>query len=153
MADEHPLPIETCNGRSGRPGARRRQPLPPGIASGQQFDGSVRLVVANPAGGPLDIVARSIADFLAAKWKQTVLVENGPGGNGIIAANYVAKAKPDGQTLLMTATYSESILPYAAEKLPYNAEKDFIPVTEIARVGFVLVGPGRQFNSYLSGLC
>lgn len=127
--------------------------LPPGIASGQQFDGSVRLVVANPAGGPLDIVARSIADFLAAKWKQTVLVDNRPGGNGIIAANYVAKAKPDGQTLLMTATYSESILPYAAEKLPYNAEKDFIPVTEIARVGFVLLVPGassiRTFQDFV----
>ena len=105
-------------------------------------DRPVRMVVANPAGGPLDIVARVIAEQLAAKWKQPVVVDNRPAGNGIVAADTVAKSRPDGSTILMTATFSESIMPYAAEKLPYNAEKDLTPVTEIARVGFILLVPG-----------
>ncbi len=108
----------------------------------QAADRPVRMVVANPPGGPLDIVARVIAEQLAAKWKQPVVVDNRAAGNGIVAADTVAKSRPDGNTILMTATFTESILPYAAEKLPYNAEKDFTPVTEIARVGFILLVPG-----------
>jgi tripartite-type tricarboxylate transporter receptor subunit TctC len=108
----------------------------------QAADRPVRMVVANPPGGPLDIVARVIAEQLAAKWKQPVVVDNRAAGNGIVAADIVAKSRPDGTTILMTATFTESILPYAAEKLPYNAEKDLIPVTEIARVGFILLVPG-----------
>ena len=127
--------------------------MAPAATVAQNFDRPVRLVVANTAGGPLDIVARAIAEFLAAKWKQPVVVDNRPAGNGIVAADTVAKAKPDGHTLLMTATFSESIMPYAAEKLPYNAEKDLIPVTEIARVGFVLLVPGsspiRTFQDFV----
>ena len=123
----------------------------PGL-SYAQADRPVRLVVANPAGGPLDIVARVISDQLAITWKQPVLVDNRPGGNGIIAADFVAKAKADGQTLLVTATFSESIMPYAAGKLPYDPERDLVPVTEIARVPFVLLvaasSPIRTFQDF-----
>ncbi len=117
-------------------------------------DRPVRMVVANPPGGPLDIVARVIAEQLSAKWKQPVVVDNRPAGNGIVAADMTAKSRPDGNTLLMTATFSESILPYAAEKLPYNAERDLTPVTEIARVGFILLVPAdspvKTFQDFLA---
>jgi tripartite-type tricarboxylate transporter receptor subunit TctC len=125
--------------------------LAPGLLQAQQ-DRPVRMVVANPPGGPLDIVARVVAEHLAGAWKQPVVVDNRPGGNGIVAADFVARSRPDGQTLLVTATFTESIMPYAAVKLPYDAERDLVPVTEIARVPFLLVVPAdspiRSFQDF-----
>ncbi len=119
-----------------------------------QTGAASRWVVANPAGGPLDIVARAISDQLQARWGQPVIIDNRPGANGIIAADLVAKSRPDGHTLLVTATFSESIMPYAASKLPYDAERDLLPVTEIARVPFVLLvaadGPIRSYGDFLN---
>lgn len=124
------------------------------VAAFAQDTQPVRVVVANPPGGPLDIVARAISDQLAAQWKRPVLVDNRPGGNGIVAADFVAKSRPDGNTLLVTATFSESIMPYAATKLPYDAERDLVPVTEIARVPFILIvaadSPVRSLQDFLA---
>jgi tripartite-type tricarboxylate transporter receptor subunit TctC len=102
----------------------------------------VRLVVVDPPGSAVDIVARLITEHLATKWTQRAVVENRPGASGTIAANQVAKAKPDGYTYLMTGTFTEAIVPFAMPSMPYDYQKDLVPVAEVARLPFVLVSPG-----------
>src|SRR5213595_1872378 len=89
----------------------------------------VRIVVAYPPGGGIDILARQLADKLAAPWGQPVVVENKPGANTIVAADAVAKSSPDGHTILMTSDATFSINPHLYAKLPYDAQRDFMPVT------------------------
>src|SRR5437016_9637074 len=88
----------------------------------------VRMVVAYPPGGGIDILARQLADKLATPWGQPVIVENRPGANTILAADLVAKAA-DGHTVLMTSDGTFSINPHVYAKLPYDPQRDFLPVT------------------------
>ena len=112
------------------------------FAFSQAFpDRPVRFVVVDSSGAAVDIVARLLSEQLGGKWPQRVVVENRPGASGTIAANLVAKAKPDGYTYLLTGTYTEAIVPYAMQLLPYDYQKDLTPVAEIARLPFVLVSP------------
>ncbi|MDR2365769.1 MAG: tripartite tricarboxylate transporter substrate binding protein [Zoogloeaceae bacterium] len=87
-----------------------------------------RLVVAYPAGGGLDLVARAVADPLSEILKQPVVVENRGGASGSIGANFVAKAAPDGYTLLMASPAEVVVGPAAGQKTPYHPERDFVPV-------------------------
>src|SRR6266850_759234 len=98
----------------------------------------VRMVVAYPAGGGIDILARQLADKLAAPWGQPVIVENKPGANTILAADLVAKAE-DGHTLLMTSDGTFSINPHVYAKLPYDPQRDFVPVTLLVLLQQLLV--------------
>ena len=98
----------------------------------------VRIVVAYPPGGGIDILARSLADKLAARWGQPVIVENKPGANTILAADLVAKAA-DGHTVLMTSEGTFSINPHMYAKLPYDAQRDFVPVTLLVLLQQLLV--------------
>ena len=98
----------------------------------------VRMVVAYPAGGGIDILARQLADKLAAPWGQPVIVENKPGANTILAADLVAKAA-DGHTLLMTSDGTFSINPHVYAKLPYDPQRDFVPVTLLVLLQQLLV--------------
>ena len=101
----------------------------------------VRIVVDMAAGGPVDITARLISQKLAEAWKQPVLVDNQAGAAGQIGANAVAKAAPDGYTLLLCSD-SLPIGPALSSKLPFNAAKDFVPVTQlIASPAILVVGP------------
>jgi tripartite-type tricarboxylate transporter receptor subunit TctC len=102
-------------------------------------DKPVRIVVAYPPGGGIDVMARQIAEKLTAGWRQTVLVENRPGANTIIAADAVAKAPADGHTVLMTSDATFSINPHLYAKLPYDAERDFVPVTMLVLLQQLLV--------------
>jgi tripartite-type tricarboxylate transporter receptor subunit TctC len=98
----------------------------------------IRLVVPYPAGGPLDVMARALAD----KVKDTlgvVVVENKPGAGGNIGADAVAKAAPDGTTLVMGAVATHAINPWLYTKIPYDPIRDFTPITLVARVPNVLV--------------
>jgi tripartite-type tricarboxylate transporter receptor subunit TctC len=88
----------------------------------------VRLVVAYAPGGSNDILARALAQKLGETWKQPVLVDNRPGGNTIIGTDLVAKAPPDGYTLLVTPP-SFVINPGLVKKLPYDSLRDFTPVS------------------------
>jgi len=99
----------------------------------------VRIVVAYPPGGGIDVMARQIAGKLAPQWGQTVLVENRPGANTIIAADAVAKAPADGHTVLMTSDATFSINPHLYAKLPYDAERDFVPATMLVLLQQLLV--------------
>ncbi|TMH21206.1 MAG: tripartite tricarboxylate transporter substrate binding protein [Betaproteobacteria bacterium] len=93
----------------------------------------VRVVVAAATGGP-DIVARVVAAKLQEQMGQAFVVENQPGANGIVGATTVAKAPPDGYTLLV---YSSGFVinPYVHKSLPYDTEKDFAPVTNLVTNG------------------
>ena len=97
------------------------------------------MVVAYPPGGGIDVMARQIADKLTPAWGQPVVVENRPGANTILATDAVAKSAPDGHTILMTTDATFSINPHLYAKLPYDAKRDFIPVTMLVLLQQLLV--------------
>jgi tripartite-type tricarboxylate transporter receptor subunit TctC len=99
----------------------------------------LKLVVPYPPGGPLDTVARALADKLKDPLAQPVIVENKPGAGGNLGADAVAKSAPDGYTLVMGAVATHAINPHLYSKMPYNALNDFAPVTLVANVPNVLV--------------
>ena len=99
----------------------------------------VRLVVAFPAGGPTDFVARLLADKLKTIFGQTVLVENKPGANGVLGGDYVAKSEPDGHTLWLTTAGAVVITPGMRADMPYQTLRDFAPVTQVVRNTTILV--------------
>jgi tripartite-type tricarboxylate transporter receptor subunit TctC len=88
----------------------------------------VKLVVGFPPGGMADIVARELGERLSMVWKQSVIVENRPGASGTIAADAVAKANPDGYSLLVILT-NHVVVASIRQKLPYDSFKDFAPVS------------------------
>jgi tripartite-type tricarboxylate transporter receptor subunit TctC len=90
----------------------------------------VKIVVAYPPGGGIDVIARQLAERLTATWGQPVVVENKPGASTNLAAELVARAPADGHTILLTSDSTFSINPHLFTKLPYS-EKDFIPVTQL----------------------
>ena len=99
----------------------------------------VRLVVAFPAGGPTDFVARLLADKLKGILGQGVLVENKSGANAAIGADHVAKSDPDGYTLFFTTISAVVMNPHLRADLPYDPLRDFAPVTRLVVTKEVLV--------------
>jgi len=104
----------------------------------------LRFVVPYPPGGPLDTMARLLAEKVREPLGQPVVVENRPGAGGNIGADAVAKARPDGYTLVMGAVATHAINPWLFASLPYDPVKDFAPVTLVASVPNVLV-VNREF--------
>jgi tripartite-type tricarboxylate transporter receptor subunit TctC len=100
---------------------------------------TIRMVVAFPAGGPADFVARLLADKLRLLIGQTVIVENRAGANGAIGAEYVARAEPDGTTLFFTTVGAVAITPHLMAKVPYDPIRDFAPITLVVRNTTILV--------------
>lgn len=98
----------------------------------------IRYVVGGSVGGGADSLARAIAQKLVEQWGQQVIVDNRPGGGGIVASEIVAKSPPDGYTLLMAFT-SHVTNPSLYPKLSYDAVKDFSPVTLVATIPNILV--------------
>jgi len=98
----------------------------------------ISLVVPFPPGGTTDVLARALADKLSQSLGQTVIVESKPGAGATLGADYVAKSRPDGYTLLMGAVH-HTIASSVYKKLPYDFQKDFAPVTTVALVPNVLV--------------
>ena len=99
----------------------------------------VRLVIPFPAGGATDIIGRTVAQKLSIALGQQVVVDNKPGAGGSIGADMVAKAAPDGYTVLLSTSSTHSIGPALNVKLPYDAFKDFVPVAHLANAPSVLV--------------
>ena len=99
----------------------------------------VRLVVPFAAGSATDIVARVLAQGLSERMKGTFVVENRPGANGAIAADYVSKAAPDGYTLMVATTSSHSQAALMMKGVTYDGLKDFTPIAGIGGVPFVIV--------------
>ena len=98
----------------------------------------ITLIVPFPPGGTTDVLARALADKLSQSLGQPVIVESKPGAGATLGADYVAKAKPDGYTLLVGAVH-HTIATSVYKKLPYDFQKDFAPITTIALVPNVLV--------------
>ncbi|MFL6647995.1 MAG: Bug family tripartite tricarboxylate transporter substrate binding protein [Sulfurifustaceae bacterium] len=99
----------------------------------------IKLIVPFPAGGTTDILARVIGQELTKAWGQQVIVENRPGAGGNIGADVVAKSTPDGYTLLMGTVGTHGINVSLYKKMPYDAVKDFAPITLVAAVPNLLV--------------
>jgi tripartite-type tricarboxylate transporter receptor subunit TctC len=97
------------------------------------------MLVGFPPGGSADILARAVAHKMTEAWNQQVVVDNRPGAAGTIAAAAVAKSPPDGYTILMAALASQSIAPSLFKSLPYDSERDFSAVSNVAELALVLV--------------
>jgi tripartite-type tricarboxylate transporter receptor subunit TctC len=114
-----------------------------GSALGQAYPAKpVRMLVPFPPGGGVDVVARTFSQKLSEAWGQQVIVENRPGAGGNIAADLVAKAPPDGYTLLITTT-GHAVAPSLFRKLPFDPIKDFAAASQITSTYLILVAnPG-----------
>ncbi|MDM0042900.1 tripartite tricarboxylate transporter substrate binding protein [Variovorax dokdonensis] len=108
-----------------------------GSALAQQV---TRIVVPFAAGGGTDQYCRILAQELSAKHGMNVIVENKPGASGIVAADYVARSKPDGQTVLVSSLGTLANNSVLYDKLPYDPAKDFAPVSQIAYQPAIIVG-------------
>ena len=100
---------------------------------------TVTLVVPFPPGGGTDTGARLVATKLGQKWGQVVIVDNKPGAAGLLGADYVSKAKPDGYTLMMGNIGTQSINPSLYKKISYNPDTAFAPVTLVAELPLVML--------------
>lgn len=118
------------------------------VVQAQKFpDKPVKIVVPFAPGGGADLLARTLSRSLTERWGQPVIVENRPGASGNIGAEVVARAEPDGYTLLLTSS-AFVISPGMTSKLPFNVEKDFTPITLAVELPNVLVvHPSVQANS------
>ena len=115
---------------------------------------TIRMVVGFPPGGFTDILARQIGDRLAPGMGQPIVIDNRSGNAGIIGADIVAKAKPDGYTLLMGHNNSNAVAPSLYAKLPYDVRKDFTPIALTGHVATVLVVhpsvPARTIKEFIA---
>lgn len=98
---------------------------------------TVRIIVPFPPSGPVDVVARIVAERLAAKWKVPVIVENRPGAGTVIGTDVVAKSPPDGHTILLAVT-AHAVNATLVRKLPYDTLKDFAPIVLAATAPNIL---------------
>lgn len=107
-----------------------------------------RLVVAFPPGGPVDFVARTIGEQLGKELGHQVIIENKAGANGAIAAEFLTRALPDGQTLWLSSVGAVAINPPLYEKLPYDPVKDLAPVSLVVNnVELLVVNPANPANT------
>src|SRR5499426_53519 len=100
---------------------------------------SIKIVVPFPAGGPSDVLARMIGQKMSEDWSQPVVVENRPGANTVLGAQQVAKAAPDGYTLLMAIDSTLTMNQYLYRTPPYDPFTDFTPVTLTAKTMPLLI--------------
>lgn len=123
-----------------------------GGVQGQDYPARlVRLVTGGSAGGPVDVASRVIAQRLAEVWGQPTIVENRVGASEMIAGEMVAKAKPDGYTLLLVGG-ALTLTPALYAKLPYDAEKNFTPITLLMQSPMALVISARSEHAGLNEL-
>ena len=107
----------------------------------------LRVIVPFPPGGATDTSARIVAEQLALRLRQPVVVENKPGAATVIGMEAAAKAAPDGYTLLVTGGGSLSVLPALRNNLPYDVARDFVPITQLVSAPVVIITPaGRPFQ-------
>jgi tripartite-type tricarboxylate transporter receptor subunit TctC len=124
------------------------------LAQGAYPNKQISIIVGFSAGGSTDFVARLLAEELRKTWNVPVVVENKPGAGGNIGANVVAKAKPDGYTLLMASVGPLAINATLYAKMPYDNIRDFTPISQVVHVPNMLVVhpaamPAQNFAEFL----
>jgi tripartite-type tricarboxylate transporter receptor subunit TctC len=125
------------------------------LATAQQYPVKpVRLVMPFPAGGPTDILGRLIGQRLTEAWGQNVVIDNRPGGAGMIGAVAAVKSPPDGYTLFLGGVTTLSIAPFVHKDLPYDPLRDFIPITQATIQPIMLMAhpslPARTVKEYVA---
>jgi tripartite-type tricarboxylate transporter receptor subunit TctC len=124
------------------------------FASFAQVQRPIEWVVGYPAGGGSDVVARTVGDVMAKTLGQTILVNNKPGAATNIAAGYVANSKDYGHMMFTADFATLAANPWLFQKLPYNPEKDFVPVGMLARFPLLLVVapnvPAKNFQEFVA---
>jgi tripartite-type tricarboxylate transporter receptor subunit TctC len=127
--------------------------LPHAVAQSDWPTKSIRFVVPFAPGGTSEIVARAVASELSKQLGQTVYVENKPGGAGTLAMSEVAKSAPDGYTLILGHVGTLAVNPYMLTNQPYDVNRDFMPVTLLAKVPNVFVihpdVPAKDFTEFV----
>jgi tripartite-type tricarboxylate transporter receptor subunit TctC len=119
--------------------------LVPQVAMAQSWPSKpLRIVVPFPAGGALDVLARSIAESLARRLGQPVLVENKPGASTIIGLDFVAKSGSEGYAMVLAGLGSFSVLPALRKGLPFDVEKDFAFIALVAYSPVIVVSPATK---------
>jgi tripartite-type tricarboxylate transporter receptor subunit TctC len=113
--------------------------LPRAVSAADYPDRPIRLIAAYPAGGGVDVTARLFAAALGERLQQSVVVENKPGASGIIGTRYVAKADPDGYTLILAPADTHSINPHVYTDVQYDAQRDFAPIALLGSLPMTLV--------------
>ena len=111
------------------------------VAQSGYPDRAVRMVVGYPPAGPVDIIARVMSDKLTEIWSQPVVVENVSGAGGNIAGDRVAKATPDGYTLLVATNAQLAVNPSLYDKMTYDPAKDLMPISQAVYSPNILVVP------------
>jgi tripartite-type tricarboxylate transporter receptor subunit TctC len=108
----------------------------------------LKLIVNFPPGGAADVIGRALGQQLGEQLKQQVVVENRPGANGNIGADAVAKSPGDGYTLLMSSGGAMTVNPFIYKQMPFDAERDLLPVASVARVlVFLMAHPSLPVNT------
>src|SRR5262245_26622424 len=117
-------------------------------------DKPIKLIVNFPPGGVADTLARGIGPGLSEALKQPVVIENRPGANGSIGADAVAKSPADGYTFLVTSGGAMTVDPFLYSNLPYDTQKDLVPVASLAIVRVFLVihpsVPAKSLNEFIA---
>ena len=124
------------------------------LAQAQEYPNkNLRIVISYPPGGVSDLLARILSQKLQDGLGKSVIVDNRPGGNFVIASDLVAKSPPDGYTLYMVVDSAFTLNPLTISKLPYNVERDFSPISMVALQTLFMVGstkaPGRSFDELI----
>jgi tripartite-type tricarboxylate transporter receptor subunit TctC len=127
----------------------------PGVAGAQSYPSqTIRVVVPFAPGGTSEIVARAVAHELTNSLGVSVIVDNRAGGAGTIAMSEVAKAAPDGYTLILGHVGTLAVNPYAMERQPYDVDKDFVPIALLAKVPNIFVlnadVPAKDFKEFVA---
>jgi len=124
--------------------AAAQAPTPQSGPGGYPQSGRVAIVVPFAPGGATDIVGRILAEELGKRWGTAVIVENKAGAGGGIGTEAVARAKPDGYTLLLGTQTALSVNPTLLKKVSYNVDKDFAPITQLANTPLVLLASNKS---------
>jgi tripartite-type tricarboxylate transporter receptor subunit TctC len=121
----------------------------PHVARAQDYPShAIRLVLPQPPGGAIDLIARTLAERLSAQMSEPVIVENRPGANGGLAAGDVVRSTPDGYTLFMAVDTNLVVNPTLYHDLPYDPFRDFAPISVLTKTELVLVAnPGVPANN------
>jgi len=112
--------------------------------AGYPQSGRLVIVVPFAPGGATDIIARLVADELGKRWATAVVVDNKAGAGGGIGTEYVARAKPDGYTLLLGTQTALAVNPNLLKKISYNVDSDFAPITQLASTPLVLLASNKS---------